>query len=188
MGGNPGTDPYSNWPLPTRSLDENWFYIDDSNHITKALTRRTDLESGNIWISSWEDRRLVLHYPTQNVEMFNDIYSTLKSAIDPRCDTFGGSERTVTSEVIPDGDRMLHISTVEIVYDEPRESGGPIEGTYLGMDVTCKRDSANGVMFSVEQTLFGENEERVFLALLYDFKATRVSEPPAEMLVLFDQK
>lgn len=186
--GDHGIDLNVNWPLPNRRLNEHWYLVDEGGRILAVLGRGTDLERGNVWLGSWQDNRLVLHYPGKQVDMGPDVYTTLEDALRLRCHKPEQPNATLTSEFIQDGERSLFVSTSVMIYDNPSSTAGPIPGVYSGQEITCIRESPTGAMVSLEKILIGEDHQRVLLTRLYDFNQQRVAEPPAEMLALLDQR
>lgn len=187
LAGDVGFEREAGWPLPNRSLDEVWYHIDNRGQITQRLTRRIDLDRGNVWLGSWENGLLVFHYPGNKVEMTDDGPPSLRWALGSPCTNFGKSGRTVTLKLL-DEKPPVYEALIKIDNEEPEYSAGDIEGYYWGQEIVCRRDAETGAPLSVEQTLIDQNRERVFLSRFYDFHAERVPAPPADMLALFEER
>jgi hypothetical protein len=187
LAGDNGVDPNIGWPLPNRSLDEYWFKVDASGQIKVILTRRTDLDRGNVWLASWMKDVLVLHYPEKNVEMGDDSWGSLEAYLNSGALTFGKPTRIVTLELVDDGGRALYMAKLRVM-DEAMEVGGPVAGTFRGVEVVEIRDAESGAFVSGEQSLINEQGERVVIYREYDYHIEKVPAPPDEMLALLEQR
>jgi hypothetical protein len=187
LSGELGKDPFSEWMLPNNSLNEYWFKIDQNRNVVIELFRRTDLVSGNVWYGSWKDGVLVLNYPDYIEKIEDENTRSLVQSIDPACASFAQPERTVSLDLI-DGDHPIYQATISVIYANPQESGGPIEGLFNGMEIICANDLETGAPIKIEQTLIGENGERYVLARFYDYIIVRDPVIPAEMLALLENR
>ena len=187
--GDLGTDPETGWPLPNRALREIWFLKDDAGLPTIVLTRRTDLTRGNTWLLSWADGLLVNH--TSGVRTADDGWKDFHPIKDLGCvqppEVAPQVQGFMTAEWKTEASRSLYVVTIHTTYP-------PISGiyhdsnTYVATDITCVRDGDTGAVVSAEQALTTVDGECVVATRNYDFVVQRVSEPPAGMLALLDQR
>ncbi len=187
--GDLGTDPETGWPLPNRALRELWILRDDAGLLTIVLTRRTDLARGNTWLLSWADDLLVNH--TGGVRTADDSWKEFHPIKDLGCvqppEVDPQAQGFTTAEWKTEVSKSLYVVTIHTTYP-------PISGiygdsnTYVATDITCVRDGDTGAVVSAEQALTTVDGERVVTTRNYDFVVQRVSEPPAEMLALLDQR
>lgn len=187
LSGELGKDPFSEWMLPNNSLNEHWFKVDQNQNVNTELFRRTDLIRGNVWYGSWKDGVIVLNYPDHVEKIEDENHRSLVQSIDPACASFAQPERIVSLDLI-EGDRTVYQATLSVIYENPQESGGPIEGIFNGMEIVCANDLETGAPIIIEQTLIAENGERSVLARFYDYEIVRDPVIPAEVLALLENR
>lgn len=190
-----GIDPEIGSPIPNKSLWEAWYRLDSDGKQTTVLTRRTDLERGNVTYVAWQNGELLRLPSGVREDTHGRGWETFQPIIDHYCNTRlpfflekpdeGNSKdviiQSVNNEVGPS--RWI----VTMVYGYPPVSdvtGHP--GAFIGDELTCYRNSETGAVEITEEYLIAENGDRVLLWHDYDYIVMWVDAPPTEMLALLD--
>lgn len=185
-----GVDPETGWPLPNHARRELWFLQDSLGMPTIVLSRRQDLDRNHTWLSSSKDGVLVRH--SSGVREESDEWRQFHPILDLTCvelpPVVPDLRGWMLAEERQEGGRTLYVVTFHVDYATLISGVYKDDNTYAASEFTCIRDAETGAVVSSEGAQFTVEGVRVVGGRGKDFEVRRVAEPPAEMMVLLDER
>jgi hypothetical protein len=184
-----GVDPETGWPIPKHSLWEEWYQLDDQGRQTISITKRTDLENGNVSYGVWSGNEL-LRLPSEERENTSERegWESFRPIRDHYCNTRvsnvvnlpdEGVSTAVTFAEVNDGAE----TKVSIVVMHPTVNDVTgFSGSFVGDELNCYRDSQTGAIIRAEEFLITDKGERVLLSNDYDYVVGWVADLPVDVM------
>lgn len=194
--GDQGIDPETGWPLPTHSLWEIWYTLDEKGQQTTVISQRTDLELGNVTQVIWQDGKL-LRLPSsvrEDTRVPGRSWESYKPLRDHFCNTqilnfvapaTDGITQKIESkwDTRTDGIKQW-ILTMTVYY--PPVLGAFKDINIVGNQDICYRNGETGAIDHTEHFVMSNKGEQILSSRTYDYIAVRANQPPSEILSLLD--
>lgn len=195
--GDAGIDPENGWLLPTRSLWEIWYTLDEKGQQTTVVSQRTDLELGNVTQVIWRDGKL-LRLPSgvsEDTKISGRAWEFYKPLQDHFCNTrildfvapdTDGITKAIESKWLTskDGSKQWVVE-MTVLYSSPVLDA--FEGiNAIGNQDVCYRDGESGALDYTEHFVITDKGEQILASRTFDYVAVRMKKPPFEILSLLD--
>ena len=197
-GGELGIDPETGLPLPNRSLWESWYTLNSAGQQTTVLTRRTDLERGNVTYVAWQNDKLyrlpsgTLVDTSQQGNAWKNFRPLRDHACNTRLPEFLSSPidsitKEISSKSLIDSGGVNQLVITMTTHHPPVSDVSGFPGTFKEEQFICYWNNDTGEIESTEQFLITDKGEPILLNRDYDYIVQWVTEPPIEMLDLLKQ-
>lgn len=191
MPGDNGLDPVTGVKLPVHSKWQIWYQLDSEGKQEQMISRREDLETGNVWIATYRYGK-VYAYPAgyKTVTVFSapgNVYP-----LKERCaalDTFlkeglqNPAESTITTRFLKDDSgQIIREFVQETKRTEPveMEIGGRIQ-SIVGSKVIFLRNDQNGLPVSSAYYVTTDEGNLILTGRYFDFSLSVVPDLPDEV-------